>query len=111
MGIARRWHLPPHVDVGRYAVGCAVPVRGRGAVEGRAGPEVMEQDTGRRWCSKSASRLGFAVSVVPAVLALGTARVVGQVPSRAPSAGVESVTVVPGSVYRTGALGRFFYGE
>ena len=74
----------------------------------------MEQDIGRRWCGKSASRLWFAVSavsVVPAALALGAARVVAQVPSRAPSAGVESVTVVPGSVYRTGTLGRFFYGE
>jgi len=72
---------------------------------------VIEQGTPRRGCGDSSSRGWFAASVVTAALALGAARVTAQVPPRSPSAPVESVTVVPGEIYRTGALGRFIYGE
>ena len=34
-----------------------------------------------------------------------------QTPARAPSVSAESVTVVPGAIYRAGALGRFIYGD
>ena len=71
----------------------------------------MEQGTGRRGCGQPSSPRWFAAAVVPAAMALGAARVAAQVPTRAPSPAVESVTVVPGPVYRTGALGRFIYGE
>ena len=71
----------------------------------------MERGAGRRGGGDSSSARLFAASVVSAGLALGAARVTAQIPARPPSAGVESVTVVPGAIYKAGTLGRFFYGE
>ena len=71
----------------------------------------MERGGGRRGGGDSSSARLFAASVVSAGLALGAARVTAQIPARPPSAGVESVTVVPGAIYKAGTLGRFFYGE
>ena len=70
----------------------------------------MEQAAGQRGRGGSSLRRWFAASAVPAALALGAARSTAQDPAR-PSTVAESVTVVPGPIYRTGALGRFFYGE
>jgi len=47
------------------------------------------------------------------VVALANTAVIGdaQVPARAPPAPAESVTVVPGAIYRAGTLRRFIYGD
>jgi hypothetical protein len=46
-----------------------------------------------------------------AALAFAAVTMAAQTPARPPPASAESVTVVPGEIYRTGTLGRFIYGE
>ena len=59
----------------------------------------------------SLGHTGFAAGVVTAALAFAAVAVAAQVPARAPPAPAESVTVVPGTTYGAGTLGRFIYGE
>src|SRR4051812_39729841 len=51
-----------------------------------------------------------AVGIV-SMLALAGVAASAQTPARSPPSAAESVTVVPGPIYRAGTLGRFFYGE
>jgi hypothetical protein len=44
-------------------------------------------------------------------LAFTVITVAAQTPARPPPSSAESVTVVPGAIYRTGSIGRFFYGD
>jgi len=71
----------------------------------------MEQRAVRRVFDNSLGPTRFAAGAVLAALALAGGRVAAQASPRAPPVLTESVTVVPGAIYRTGTLGRFIYGE
>ena len=59
----------------------------------------------------SLGRRGLTTGLVVAALAGTTVTAAAQVPTRTPPASAESVTVVPGAIYRTGSFGRFIYGD
>jgi hypothetical protein len=68
----------------------------------RGARPVTGSSLGRKWS---------ATGLVVAALVCGAVTVAAQVPARAPPVLVESVTVVPGTIYRVGAVGRFIYGD
>ena len=71
----------------------------------------MDQGGGRPVTRRSLGIRVSATGLVVAALVCAAVTVAAQVPARAPPALVESVTVVPGEIYRAGALGRFIYGD
>src|SRR6185436_1497598 len=109
LGAAGRWRLPPCRCNGGHMVARPVRLRGRGA--GRSRPGVMNQRGARPISGSSLGRKGSPTGLVVAALVCGAVTVAAQVPARAPPVLVESVTVVPGTIYRVGAVGRFIYGD
>ena len=65
----------------------------------------------RRSLRDSLGRMACTAGVSTATLAFAVMTVAAQTPARPPPSSAESVTVVPGAIYRTGSLGRFFYGD
>ena len=71
----------------------------------------MVQRAVRQARCDSLGRIACAAGVIIAALAFAVITVAAQTPARPPPSSAESVTVVPGAIYHTGSIGRFFYGD